>query len=111
LPKGEKANIIAKGEKDKVFYYTKQEFTISATNKVALQLQQASVYDLNADMRRMGWSGLDIKASAIENKIMEPNKTATEKKNLQNELINYELQKINSLKPQQGCDCNLMKLH
>jgi mono/diheme cytochrome c family protein len=105
LPKAVTAYIIAVGESDGKFYYSKKEFIVSENVSVELRVELASNYAFNADMRRMGWDGLDIKAKSIQNKMEDKNSTIEEKQNPKIELLNKEIEKINNLKPKQGCDC------
>jgi mono/diheme cytochrome c family protein len=92
LPIGEQAYILTLGEKEGKFMYAKLPFTIQQSQTLSLTIETSTVHSFNADIKRMGWTDLNIKAAASKN--AEPINA-----------IDIEIKQIESLKPTSDCEC------
>jgi cytochrome c2 len=93
LPIGEQAYILAVGEKESQFTYAKIPFIVQQSQILSLNIESSSIYAFNADIKRMGWADLNIKAAASKN--AEPIKA-----------IDLQIQQIEILKPSSNCECS-----
>ncbi len=92
LPTNQRSFILAIGEKEGKLVYSLVPFVPVAENKLVLNIKTTTPYSFNETMRRLGWTGLDIKAaeSKMAGKMQE---------------LDYQIQQIEQYRPSQYCDC------
>jgi mono/diheme cytochrome c family protein len=96
LPLGRDISLLAIGEADGKFLFGKIDIVVKEHQQLNIPISASTKNAFNDAMLTMGWNGLDIKAQEAKNVSAI-------------KALVYEIEKIKTLKPKQGCDCALIK--